>query len=787
MRADIAVSPVREQYWQAIVGDQWPVLGPSEWHRLEAIARAGAAALDADGVSRVVDEFDHTVRSSVRLRGALAEMRARQNMPRTFASALAAAADTFGDLAELAHRTRNRISDIVDRAVQRIEATPGADDAVRARQLISAIVVSARTEVIDVVTEAAEEVNRAGLPGLRRVAELLGDGPLDAPLPADPPGATAYPESSPGSAIGTGGAPSTSPAVPSPPGIIASAHALPNQQVAQQDHQGGAAADGTPDADSIVPDHRSPASSGVPPAGRESVVAEHPGAATAGPRNLISDGPGIEPDAPATTTASGTAAGGALEDQEGRNAAGDLSAESALLPGGTVLPAALIPPSGGRQPPIAGHRDQSPVPAPRVAPTASAPGPSAAAARGAGRRSEIPRSPGAPQRSGVPQSPAVVPGVTVPEDRKGRPPTAHASNSPDGPTAVASNAPDHSSANPDPLGDVVRAALIPASGSAHILGDQVDGDLVLARSLLAGILHAAPPPAVWAVATMRHPDGITVFATSNEGAGYLPAGLYLPSEISRPWGWKLAEEAIWEEISDPARVLAEFGSVRGLRSGARLTAIVSSIPVAPALRRELPDLPLEGEVSAAADLDLTAPGAGRVDRLELTMSPDLVRRIAAVPDTAIVERRARMARAAHAESLARGQDGAVTMDAPGLRGRILRAWQAGAAVEEQCWQDLRDVDDLLAATLLGQQVDVSRVPLGELRSDPERGHADLTRLRRIVLERRCNELVLRLAETPTRQSLRDAVYAYAQTVPLRSEPHADAAVAPSNRRPDVAR
>ncbi|WP_433574697.1 hypothetical protein [Nocardia brasiliensis] len=308
--------------------------------------------------------------------------------------------------------------------------------------------------------------------------------------------------------------------------------------------------------------------------------------------------------------------------------------------------------------------------------------------------------------------------------------------------------------------------MISAAGTDRAVGDQVDGDLVLVRSLLAGILSVVSPPMDWAVATVRHSGGITVLVTSNEGAGYLPAGLFLPPHVSRPWGWKLPEEAIWEGLSDPARVLAEFGSVRERRFGARLSALVSSAPIPTGLRRELSELPLEGEV-VAAPLDLGSPGPGRADRLGLTSSSALARRIDAVPEHLITDRCVRMATAAHAGSLAQGADQALTLHAPEVRDRILRAWRDGSPVDTRWWQDLRDVDDLLAAVMLAEKLDVSRIPLGELRSERGRWRAELARVRRVVLERRCDELVLSLAGGPSRQTLRDAVYAYAQIVRTR--------------------
>ncbi|MGW4843046.1 hypothetical protein [Nocardia brasiliensis] len=765
------MTPTHEQYWDAIVGDQWPAFGPSEWLRLAAVARDGAAALDVDGVVRAVDGFDATVRSSAGLRAALADMRAHQDMPRRLASALGAAADTFDDLADLVRGTCNRISDIVDRAVERIDAVGGDDNGGPARQLVSTIVATARTDVIDVVTEAARRVGSSGLSGLRDVAGLLGPGLAGDELSATtaPPDVDALSLRGPDDP--TFGSPVPAHRVSDPAEVAAPKSEATNHSGEQElspqtmpPAMSGRVA--VPEPAAVMDDNDPAVSPGGTHAGDVSRASGRPGSVVAGgpaPESVADPDPG-DPVAVQPVSIAGPDEASSAFDVVGEQA----TAPGVFMPGiaGPVVAPFAAP--GERRATAIGTQYSAPQRPSRVAATPA---------------TETPR----PR---ITVRPAPAPGVAATADPKASAPVARPLPMSDargrdedqqaGGSAHAAGSRSEVGGQPAPdrdrLGEVVRAAMI-STGSGHVVGDRVDGDLVLARSLLAGILDVAPPLADWAVATMRHAAGITVLVTCNEGAGYLPARLYLPPQVSRPWGWKMPEETIWEGLSDPARVLAEFGAVRARRSGARLSALASSLPVAPGLRRELPDLPLEGEVAAASGLDLGSPGPGRVDRLGLTSSSSLTRRIDAVPDSAIIDRCERMAMAAHAGSLAQEQNRALTLDAPALRDRILRAWRDGARIDEQWWQVLREVDDLLAATMLTEKLDVSRIPLGELRADRS-ARAEPARLRRMVLERRCDELVLGLAEAPTRQSLRDTVYAYAQIVRNRPELRDGATVTP---------
>jgi hypothetical protein len=80
------------------------------------------------------------------------------------------------------------------------------------------------------------------------------------------------------------------------------------------------------------------------------------------------------------------------------------------------------------------------------------------------------------------------------------------------------------------------------------------------------------------------------------------------------------------------------------------------------------------------------------------------------------------------------------------------------AATDAAWDELRGQDLLLAVMAGSMRVDVSDVALGELRFD----QVGSRRLRGLVFERRCNELVLLMRDGCDRQVLRDAVYSYGQ-------------------------
>ncbi|WP_280233645.1 type VII secretion target [Nocardia cyriacigeorgica] len=320
---------------------------------------------------------------------------------------------------------------------------------------------------------------------------------------------------------------------------------------------------------------------------------------------------------------------------------------------------------------------------------------------------------------------------------------------------------------PTPFAAAVAAAKDKAAEPAHVVGDQVDEDLVIARTLLQAVLAAADSSVIglsWAVSVMRGPAGAGVFITTNEGRGWMPAGMFLPREVSSPWIW---DELLgtdertgspWEGVTDPARVLVEFGMAWGQKVNAKLSALVSSGPIDPGLRAQLGDVPTQGLVGPSYDLDLREFTPDTADRLGLFGTLGALEHVAEVPDSQVPGRCIELAVDAHLK-VGRSAPPVEAMEVRGVRERILALVQAGQQVPAPWWDDLRDADDLLAASMLSRRVDPGRVGLGDLRVDDSD-----SALRDMVFERRCNELVLLLEGEPTRQGLRDAVYAHEQIV-----------------------
>ncbi|MGW5388242.1 type VII secretion target [Nocardia sp. NPDC003963] len=301
--------------------------------------------------------------------------------------------------------------------------------------------------------------------------------------------------------------------------------------------------------------------------------------------------------------------------------------------------------------------------------------------------------------------------------------------------------------------------------SSSMSSGPADTDLVIARTLLGAVLAAGDrsvaQPA-WAVSVMRGLVGARIFITSNEGRGWLPTGLYLPSEVSTPWMWDhlldtggTGVSPGWEGIRDPARILGEFGNIWGPQVGTGLTALVSSEPIPPSVRSIVAGARTEQLVQPSSDPDLRIPGPDTVDRLGLTGSTQSLQNLAAIPDSHIRGRQIELAVHAHQHTAKAGTRPIEAADIPGLRDRILAYVQAGVEVPASWWDELREVDSQLSAISMG--------PVAAGITAPGSAPQQL-RARGAYFERRSNEIVLMLAADPTRQTLRDSVYAHREIV-----------------------
>ncbi|KAA8881905.1 hypothetical protein F3087_40275 [Nocardia colli] len=753
---------VESPYWHRIVGEHWPAVDPALWRELETIVRAGVAAGPADEIAQARRAFENAARASAGLSAADAEMRAQSVTSAAFTDALGAAADTFRDIAELVYRTRNKILDIVDHATAgiRIAERPSDEDdrettdATAVRERIDCLVAEARAAVEDVTSSAMNSIDPSGLPSLARVAELLGaqspwriskhgsvapDGPVEsAPrAPVNQPGAARVIPVGDSADLSARDASSMRATPDMASETVAGARfSMPDTAdvAAGTQHSagdGGTTDPGAPGRAVVASDETEPAPDVPVHAGAVARVAPAQLHQPDPSPDVLAERPSAVTDSATTELAATTDSATMDSVTTGPTTAGLVTANP-VTAGAMILPPTMsVPPPGAV---VAAGFAAPHAAQPATVPQVSGPQP-------ASRADNVRAAAGA--------EPAA--SIAVPEHVKT-------------PVSAQARPDDRRTGTDELLGAVVGAALAAVAAPAFMVGEHVDADLVLVQSLLSGTLaatNAALPVAAWAVAAMRHAGGLTVFITSNEGRGYLPAGLFLPRELSTPWDGNLPGDEAWEDIDDPARVLAEFGAVWAARSGATMTALASSSPIAPRLAHALPELPMAGSVVARSELDLSAPGPGLVDRLALVGSPEVNDRIAAVPANEIAGRCLRLAEDAHARLGTAAADLAADFGVRALRERILAARQRGRGIAEHWLRELADADDLIAASMRAWRVDASNTELGRLqprgRADPE-----ATALRRMVFERRCDELVLLAAGPGERQDLRDSIYAYAQ-------------------------
>ncbi|PPJ19684.1 hypothetical protein C5E45_33080 [Nocardia nova] len=817
-------------YWDDIVGKHWPAVPPSDWHNLQTVVRDAAEAVDPEEADRARRLFSERVPSSEGLEPAKRDMLGQQDSLRKLVDALVAASDTFGQIGDIVYRTRHRILDIVDRAdadIQRVRQQEtdknGNEDEAAERRRISAIVREARDEVADVERNALKMLGPQGLPELALIAELLGR-----PNPwtqGNGPGGPGHPGRRQDGVPGAGAGPrhpggGSHPQVPGPlrdpmpqfpfvPGLIRLdpgmlPHApLPFEDIADRlrdrlfgdppagvDHMPAQPA-GPHDQVPVAPAPAAPVGGGPAPgqsSGWAPAAPNHAGPGEIGDHTVdgapaADSGASHEPEAPVAASASDThtehGSGHGTDAGHGHdeNDSGALSFARSSHPDddtdigepGHRAEPGTIAPIG--TPGLAAGGAMS---APLVVPQSGAPGPTVSAPV---ERMNAPAAQAAAPPAGADTRPGPPPDSRISAPGGKGPLVGNPPGPPGSPVAAPAAKAIPPQRVPGPTGsdevvrDAVGAAMVAASAPAFVLGERVDGDLVLARSLLSSLLAAAGESALgvdWAVSVLRHSGGVTAFVTSNEGRGWLPAGLYLPRELSTPWVWSESDDSGWEGVGDPARILAEFGIAWGAKIGARLSALVSSQPIDGALSAQLGAVPTEGSVAAAAVMDFAAPAAGLADRLELVGSAQLADRVAATPPDRIAERCVELARDGHGRGAALGR-ALDSLDTGTIRAGILQAITQRRAVPEPLWDELRDADALVAASMLPLRADVSRVALGELRSESGAG-ADAAVLRAMVCQRRCDELVLLLAGESTRQTLRDAVYAHAQLAELAAAP-----------------
>ncbi|MEV6280182.1 hypothetical protein [Nocardia sp. NPDC051832] len=710
-----------DSYRDAILRGQWPAISPEDWRQLESVARTTAGDLRRDTeIDSARRAFDASVRASAGLEALGDDLRGQQRRSETLSSALDATGNAFGQSAELVRRTRHQMLDILDRALRRIAA------AEQSPADIESILRQAGSEVADVAATARRHVAGIAQPALMLLADLLG-GPgrqiAQTPVPGwrpAPGGSELQP---------TGGATQPLPAFSQTP-------------VAGDVREGSGPGAMSQALIGPVGSFEEPESPG-----RERYQPPLAGGATNSGDRIDDAGRPVSQSEPTTSARE-------QRENESVGVAPELGA-----PGVKTDPVLGPPPMIGAGIP------------PNLAQAPAASSPIRPAGAAAGNLHPGRGAVDAPRHDGRERIAAVAPTGTGQPGQLSR-------------GGAGVHGPAANEGSDATLRDALGAAMLAAAAPNFVIGDDVDADLVLVRTLLSGVLAAVGTGTLglnWAVSAMRHPAGVSVFVTSNEGRSWLPRGLYLPRELSVPWAWESADTAGWDRHPDPAWILLEFGELVRRERGARLTALASSEPIGIGLRQRLRDVPWAGPLPGPTTVDFSAPAPGLVDRLGLVGAARLLADVARTPTANIAAEILALASDAHARAEPMGSAYSKENGLHQLRRRILDAYHAGTPIAAAWWDELEDADILLTATLRTHRADLGRRVFGRAvanESGTGTANADVAVLYEQVCERRRNELVLLLSEDPSRQTLRDAVYAHSQLLPAAGQDNAAQAVRP---------
>lgn len=290
-------------------------------------------------------------------------------------------------------------------------------------------------------------------------------------------------------------------------------------------------------------------------------MGQMPGAGSGLPSASGLTGSGTGAGSPAATFSQGLATGSAIGG--GMPAApppAPPSPSSAMTGGGPAVSAApLSAASAGGIAPAAGQPGMVAPAGPAAAPTGAGMG------GGAGAPMMLP-----PGSMGPPAGAAPPPAApTMPAGSLGAAGTASsASSAPSGAGAGAT---------------LIPASVVAAGQTAAARERRESADAAAAKELAWKLQHAAQAVGYaieWAVGVFRSPSGTETVVTSNDGAGYIPAGVFIPRSVRVLATDPLVDDQfrqLWFGWSDPARVLVEYAQVRG-ETGWRLVAAATTGP-----------------------------------------------------------------------------------------------------------------------------------------------------------------------------------------------------------------
>jgi len=136
---------------------------------------------------------------------------------------------------------------------------------------------------------------------------------------------------------------------------------------------------------------------------------------------------------------------------------------------------------------------------------------------------------------------------------------------------------------------LIPASVVAAGQTAAARERRESADAAAAKELVWKLQHASYMAGNyltgWAVGVFRSPSGTETVITSNDGASYIPAGVFVPRSVRVLATDPLIDDSfrqLWFGWSDPARVLVEYAQRRA-EWGWRLVAAASTLPT-PVLR-----------------------------------------------------------------------------------------------------------------------------------------------------------------------------------------------------------
>jgi hypothetical protein len=211
--------------------------------------------------------------------------------------------------------------------------------------------------------------------------------------------------------------------------------------------------------------------------------------------------------------------------------------------------------------------------------------------------------------------------MMLPPGSMGPPAATPAATVPASTLATATSAPSATPASSSSGGagaTLIPASVVAAGQTAAARERRESADAAAAKELAWKLQHAAQAvgyPIEWAVGVFRSPSGTETVATSNDGASYIPAGVYVPRSVRILATDPLVDDhfrQLWFGWADPARVLIEYAQLRA-DMGWRLVAAATTGPLTslrdagvehpPSCTRQTNPLLQPGQQTAPAGMD----------------------------------------------------------------------------------------------------------------------------------------------------------------------------------------